>query len=47
MLYADEVGLYNVVDRMKRFAANPTGIRVLEARAPAFAKLASEGKRFN
>jgi len=46
MLYADEVGLYNVVDRMTRFAANPHGIRVSGSPRPA-AKLASEGKRFN
>src|SRR5881296_2208685 len=47
MLYADEVGLYNVVDRMKRFAANPHGDPAFWKPAPLLAKLASEGKRFN
>jgi len=47
MLYADEVGLYNVVDRMKRFAANPHGDPGFWKPAPLLAKLASEGKRFN
>jgi 3-hydroxyacyl-CoA dehydrogenase len=47
MLYADEVGLYNVVDRMKRFAANPHGDPGFWKPAPLLAKLASEGKTFN
>jgi len=47
MLYADEVGLYNVVDRMKRFAANPHGDPGFWKPTPLLAKLASEGKRFN
>ena len=47
MLYADEVGLYNVVDRMKRFAANPYGDPAFWKPAPLLAKLAGEGKRFN
>ena len=47
MLYADEAGLYNVVDRMKRFAANPHGDPGFWKPAPLLAKLASEGKRFN
>ncbi len=47
MLYADEVGLYNVVDRIKRFAANPHGDPGFWKPAPLLAKLASEGKRFN
>src|SRR5882724_11469771 len=47
MLYADEAGLYNVVDRMKRFAANPHGDPAFWKPAPLLAKLASEGKRFN
>ena len=47
MLYADEVGLYNVVDRMKRFAANPHGDPGFWKPAPLLAKLASEGKKFN
>jgi len=47
MLYADEVGLYNVVDSMKRFAANPHGDPAFWKPAPLRAKLASEGKKFN
>ena len=47
MLYADEMGLYNVVDRMKRFAASPRGDPGFWKPAPLLAKLASEGKRFN
>ena len=47
MLYADEVGPYNVVDRIKRFAANPHGDPGFWKPAPLLAKLASEGKRFN
>jgi len=47
MLYADEVGLYSVVDSMKRFAANPHGDPAFWKPAPLLAKLASEGKRFN
>jgi len=47
MLYADEVGLYNVVDSMKRFAANPRGDPGFWKPAPLLAKLAGEGKRFN
>jgi 3-hydroxyacyl-CoA dehydrogenase len=47
MLYADEVGLYNVVDRMKRFAADPHGDPGFWKPAPLLAKLASEGRKFN
>ncbi len=47
MLYADEVGLYNVVDRMKRFAADPHGDPGFWKPAPLLAKLAGEGKKFN
>jgi len=47
MLYADEVGLYNVVDSMKRFAADPRGDPGFWKPAPLLAKLAGEGKRFN
>jgi 3-hydroxyacyl-CoA dehydrogenase len=47
MLYADELGLYNVVDRMKTFAANPHGDPGFWKPAPLLAKLAGEGKRFN
>ena len=47
MLYADEVGLYKVVDSMKRFAANPHGDPGFWKPAALLAKLASEGKSFN
>jgi 3-hydroxyacyl-CoA dehydrogenase len=47
MLYADEVGLYNVIDSMKRFAANPHGDPGFWKPAPLLAKLAGEGKSFN
>jgi 3-hydroxyacyl-CoA dehydrogenase len=47
MLYADEVGLYNVVASMRRFAANPHGDPAFWKPAPLLAKLASEGKKFN
>jgi 3-hydroxyacyl-CoA dehydrogenase len=47
MLYADVMGLYNVVDRMKQFAANPHGDAAFWTPAPLLAKLAAEGKSFN
>ena len=47
MLYADLMGLYNVVDRMKRFAANPHGDPDFWTPAPLLARLAAEGKSFN
>ncbi|HKW37200.1 MAG TPA: 3-hydroxyacyl-CoA dehydrogenase NAD-binding domain-containing protein [Burkholderiales bacterium] len=47
MFYADEVGLYNVVAAMGRFAANPHGDPGFWKPAPLLARLASEGKRFN
>ncbi|MBN9426079.1 MAG: 3-hydroxyacyl-CoA dehydrogenase, partial [Burkholderiales bacterium] len=47
MLYADMVGLYNVVNRMRDFAANPHGDRAFWEPAPLLAKLAAEGKTFN
>ena len=47
MLYADMMGLYNVVDRMKRFAANPHGDPDFWTPAPLLARLAAEGKSFN
>jgi 3-hydroxyacyl-CoA dehydrogenase len=46
MFYADEVGLYNVVAAMKRFAANPHGDPAFWKPAPLLARLAGEGKRF-
>jgi 3-hydroxyacyl-CoA dehydrogenase len=47
MLYADMTGLYNVVNRMADFAANPHGDASFWTPAPLLAKLAAEGKGFN
>ena len=47
MLYADMLGLYNVVDRMKQFAANPHGDPAFWTPAPLLARLAAEGGSFN
>jgi 3-hydroxyacyl-CoA dehydrogenase len=47
MLYADMMGLYNVIDRMKQFAANPHGDADFWTPAPLLARLAAEGKSFN
>jgi len=47
MLYADELGLSNVLDSMKRFAANPHGDPGFWKPAPLLARLAGEGKTFN
>ncbi len=47
MLYADMTGLYNVVNRMADFAANPHGDAAFWTPAPLLAKLAGEGKGFN
>ena len=47
MLYADTVGLYNVVRAMNRFAANPHADPAFWKPAPLLASLAAEGKTFN
>jgi 3-hydroxyacyl-CoA dehydrogenase len=47
MNYADTVGLYNVVQSMKRFAQNPRDDAEFWKPAPLLAKLAAEGKTFN
>jgi 3-hydroxyacyl-CoA dehydrogenase len=47
MLYADQVGLFNVVQAMHRFAANPRDDAEFWKPAPLLAKLAAEGKTFN
>ena len=47
MLYADKMGLYNVVDRMRRSPRNPHGDPAFWKPAPLLAKLAAEGKSFN
>ncbi len=46
MCYADQVGLYNVVQTMKQFAANPLDDAAFWQPAPLLAKLAAEGKSF-
>jgi len=47
MNYADEVGLFNVVHAMHRFAQNPLDDAKFWQPAPLLAKLAAEGKTFN
>jgi 3-hydroxyacyl-CoA dehydrogenase len=47
MHYADQVGLYNVVRAMRRFAANPHGDPAFWEPAPLLARLAAEGKSFS
>jgi 3-hydroxyacyl-CoA dehydrogenase len=47
MQYADTVGLFNVVQAMKRFAANPLDDAQFWQPAPLLARLAAEGKTFN
>jgi len=46
MCYADQQGLYNVVQAMKKFAANPHDDARFWQPAPLLAKLAAEGKSF-
>lgn len=47
MNYADQVGLFNVVQAMKRFAQNPLDDAKFWEPAPLLARLAAEGKTFN
>jgi 3-hydroxyacyl-CoA dehydrogenase len=47
MHYADTVGLFNVVQAMKRFARNPLDDAEFWKPAPLLAKLAAEGKSFS
>ena len=47
MNYADEVGLFNVVQAMNRFAQNPLDDAKFWQPAPLLAKLVAEGKTFN
>ncbi|SFC61563.1 short chain enoyl-CoA hydratase /3-hydroxyacyl-CoA dehydrogenase [Polaromonas sp. OV174] len=47
MLYADQVGLFNVLQSMKRFAQNPLDDAAFWKPAPLLAKLVAEGKTFN
>jgi 3-hydroxyacyl-CoA dehydrogenase len=46
MCYADSQGLFNVVQTMKKFAANPLDDAEFWKPAPLLAKLAAEGKSF-
>ena len=46
MCYADSQGLFNVVQSMKKFAANPLDDASFWQPAPLLAKLAAEGKSF-
>ena len=46
MHHADQVGLFNVVRAMRRFAANPHGDPAFWEPAPLLARLAAEGKSF-
>jgi 3-hydroxyacyl-CoA dehydrogenase len=47
MLYADQLGLFNVVQAMKRFQRNPHDDAKFWEPAPLLARLAAEGKTFN
>ena len=47
MLYADQFGLFNVVQAMRRFARNPHDDAQFWTPAPLLAKLAAEGQTFN
>ncbi|NML48320.1 3-hydroxyacyl-CoA dehydrogenase [Ramlibacter sp. G-1-2-2] len=47
MQYADEVGLFNVVQAMKRFGQNPRDDAKFWQPAPLLAKLAADGKTFS
>ena len=47
MNYADQVGLFNVVQAMHRFAQNPLDDAKFWQPAPLLAKLAAEGRTFN
>ena len=46
MNYADTVGLWNVVQAMRKFAQNPADDQAFWQPAPLLAKLAAEGKSF-
>lgn len=47
MLYADQVGLFNVAQTMKRFQQNPRDDAKFWEPAPLITKLVAEGKGFN
>ncbi|MFM7532464.1 MAG: 3-hydroxyacyl-CoA dehydrogenase NAD-binding domain-containing protein [Rubrivivax sp.] len=46
LCYADQQGLFNVVQSMKRFAANPRDDATFWQPAPLLARLAAEGRTF-
>jgi len=47
MLYADQFGLFNVIQAMKRFAQNPLDDAQFWQPAPLLARLVADGKTFN
>ncbi len=47
MLYADQVGLFNVAEAMKRFSKNPRDDAAFWQPAPLLARLVADGKTFN
>lgn len=47
MLYADQFGLFNVVQAMKKFAKNPRDDAAFWQPAPLLARLVADGKSFN
>ena len=47
MHYVDQIGLFNVVQSMNRFAKNPLDDAAFWKPAPLLARLAAEGKTFN
>ncbi len=47
MLYADQFGLFNVVEAMKKFAKNPHDDAAFWQPAPLLARLVADGKTFN
>ncbi|HZY18534.1 MAG TPA: 3-hydroxyacyl-CoA dehydrogenase NAD-binding domain-containing protein [Ramlibacter sp.] len=47
MLYADQVGLFNVMQAMKRFQQNPRDDATFWEPAPLIKRLVAEGKTFN
>ena len=47
MCYADTQGLFNVIQSMKRFAANPLDDAAFWQPAPLLVQLAADGKNFN
>jgi 3-hydroxyacyl-CoA dehydrogenase len=47
MLYADQRGLFNVIWKMRQFAANPHGDPGFWTPAPLLTRLAEAGRGFN